>query len=258
MLRVVEPRGCVASDTTRFRPRSHLLHAATVSVWSVIAETLPVKMLRSGEHVLGHLSSRTHFARIRAGVAKVVVLPPNGNQQVVDIVSVGDWIWPTVSSSIERSSVALTPLEVNVFSRSLLTQIALERPEASMCLLHDMLEAFDRMNSHLATIGRLTAIERVCFFLNELCSRSSCSGFIERCANSSKVVIHLPLDRSVIADYLGLSEETVCRCLSVLEQKTVIEKRRRTIVIRSPLKLSSLASGKECFCADDTEIENSP
>lgn len=63
----------------------------------------------------------------------------------------------------------------------------------------------------LLLLGHRTAAERVAAFLRDLYSRTGVSG-----------LVHLPMHRSDIADYLGLTPETVSRALSALVKRGLI------------------------------------
>jgi CRP-like cAMP-binding protein len=71
----------------------------------------------------------------------------------------------------------------------------------------------DLANAHGRTLllGRMTASERIAAFLLEMCERRDRAKFLD-----------LPMSRSDIADYLGLTIETVCRNLSSLKRDGVI------------------------------------
>jgi len=74
-------------------------------------------------------------------------------------------------------------------------------------LLSDMLNAQTRM----LLLGRMNALERVTTFLIDHCRRRKGSRMVE-----------LPMSRIDIADYLGLTTETVCRVLSSLKREGAI------------------------------------
>jgi CRP-like cAMP-binding protein len=69
------------------------------------------------------------------------------------------------------------------------------------------------MHDHLMLLGRQTALERVSSFLLSL---KECM----RCGEGE--VLEIPMSRQDIADYLGLTIETVCRVLSKLRRSRAI------------------------------------
>lgn len=78
-------------------------------------------------------------------------------------------------------------------------------------LLSLTLRRFARMESHLVLLGRLSANEKMASFLCDLLDRQA-----------SDDVINLPMQRADIADYLGLTFETISRVLRVLKDKGII------------------------------------
>jgi CRP/FNR family nitrogen fixation transcriptional regulator len=79
-------------------------------------------------------------------------------------------------------------------------------------LLTIALRRFGRMQTHLVLLGRMTASEKLAHFLLDLLERQE-----------SDDIVNLPMQRNDIADYLGLTFETVSRALRVLKDKAVIK-----------------------------------
>jgi CRP/FNR family nitrogen fixation transcriptional regulator len=73
------------------------------------------------------------------------------------------------------------------------------------------LRSLTRAQEHLLVLGRQNAIERMAAFLLDLSDRQDTSQFID-----------LPMQRSDIADYLGLTFETVSRILRKLKEARII------------------------------------
>ena len=73
------------------------------------------------------------------------------------------------------------------------------------------LRRFARMQAHLVLLGRLSANEKMARFL---------CGLLEQ--QDSDAIINLPMQRADIADYLGLTFETVSRVLRVLKDRDLI------------------------------------
>jgi CRP/FNR family transcriptional regulator, nitrogen fixation regulation protein len=85
---------------------------------------------------------------------------------------------------------------------------------------------------HMLLLGRKTSLERVAAFLIEMDKRLTAAG-----------IMALPMSRRDIADYLGLTLETVSRALSRLHELGIlgfIGNTQRQIVLLDRLKLASL------------------
>jgi CRP/FNR family nitrogen fixation transcriptional regulator len=78
-------------------------------------------------------------------------------------------------------------------------------------LLSLALRRFARLQAHLVVLGRMNANERMASFLRDLLERQD-----------SDRTIHLPMQRNDIADYLGMTFETVSRVLRVLKDRGLI------------------------------------
>ncbi len=84
--------------------------------------------------------------------------------------------------------------------------------------------------THMLLLGRKTAIEKVAAFLIEMDVRLTAAG-----------VMSLPMNRRDIADYLGLTLETVSRALSELRDRDILSfigQSQRQILLRDRAKLT--------------------
>jgi CRP/FNR family nitrogen fixation transcriptional regulator len=83
---------------------------------------------------------------------------------------------------------------------------------------------------HMLLLGRKTALERVATFLLEMDRRLAVTG-----------TMALPMCRRDIADYLGLTLETISRALSQLHSEGVLDfSGARQIILRNRRKLHSI------------------
>lgn len=99
-------------------------------------------------------------------------------------------------------------------------------------LLSVISSSLEHAENHMLLLGRKTSLERVAAFLIEMDKRLTAAG-----------VLSLPMTRRDIADYLGLTLESVSRALSELRGTGVLDfigQTQREIVIRDRPRLASL------------------
>jgi CRP/FNR family nitrogen fixation transcriptional regulator len=88
-------------------------------------------------------------------------------------------------------------------------------------------------HSHLMLLGRKSASERIASFLLEMA---------ERLPEHGDCVVCLPMTRTDVADYLGMTIETVCRNLAQFRRDGTIAIERGGIAIRNRVSLEMMAS----------------
>lgn len=98
-----------------------------------------------------------------------------------------------------------------------LTGLKILRPDAEAQLSHELfklaMDSLCRAHDHLLTVGRNDAAGRVAAFLLEIATRQN---------SRDMDAIDLPMSRADIADYLGLTIETVSRVLTKLKEARII------------------------------------
>jgi CRP/FNR family nitrogen fixation transcriptional regulator len=119
----------------------------------------------------------------------------------------------------------------------LIKRTSLERvAEADVSITHDLLymttDNLQHAEDHMLLLGRKTSLERVVAFLLEMDRRLTAAG-----------IIALPMCRRDIADYLGLTLETVSRALSKLHGSGILGflgTNQRQIILLDRQKLANL------------------
>jgi CRP/FNR family transcriptional regulator len=91
------------------------------------------------------------------------------------------------------------------------------------------LDELDAAREWMLLLGRKTAREKIASFLSIIARRDAS---LKNSKNATELAFDLPLTREAMADYLGLTLETVSRQMSALKRDGVIElKGKRHIIV---------------------------
>jgi CRP/FNR family transcriptional regulator len=168
---------------------------------------------------------------VESGAVMIYRILDDGRRQVVEVVfpdgifgltsgethqTYAETLMPSVVHSIKKSAFAR--------SDALRGRIA-ERLQSQIAHLHD----------HAVSLGRKTAEERICTLILR---------FRDLDAKAGQVA--LPMTRTEIADYLGLTLETVCRTLSDLNRRKLVEVGQKKSEVRVP----DLGKLRRAACCD--------
>lgn len=129
---------------------------------------------------------------------------------------------------------AIVDTTTRVVRRHSLEYVAATDPRVAQNLLSMTARNLLHAEDHMLLLGRKTSLERVAAFLLEMDQRLARTGMIA-----------LPMSRRDIADYLGLTLETVSRALSYLRERGLLEfseTSQRQIVLRDRAELKKLDS----------------
>jgi len=153
--------------------------------------------------------------QVLRGVACLYKLLPDGRRQVARFCHAGDMIGLTADGCYPYTADALTGLTVVRIRRADLEN----RIESDCALGKTVLRALGQELSlaqeQLLLLGRKSASERVASFLQAMVEQATRDG-----GNGHSVV--LPMTRVDIADFLGLTHETVCRTFSLFRNEGII------------------------------------
>jgi CRP/FNR family nitrogen fixation transcriptional regulator len=155
---------------------------------------------------------------ILEGSVMISKMLPDGRRQIIELLGPGDVFGITTTGFHESAAETLTPVRVAAYDRaglardSALQLVFAERLKNQICALHD----------HAMLLGRKTARERVATFLMRLIPGRGGSGCLGPRAEADRCRVTVALTRQEIADYLGLTLETVSRAFSQLKREGVL------------------------------------
>ncbi|MEM7733331.1 MAG: Crp/Fnr family transcriptional regulator [Pseudomonadota bacterium] len=178
------------------------------------------KVLDAGQpHVMeGDLSG--DFANVTQGVAKMVCGAEDGRSQIVGLLFPSDFIAGALGdrdpTTARHSIEAITELQLCIFPRRQFEEVLHEHPSLEFKLLKRTLDELQLAREWMVLLGRKTAEERVASFLVHVSQK------MENLGCQGRTSFDLPLSRTEIADYIGLTLETVSRQITRLRKDGVI------------------------------------
>lgn len=197
--------------------------------------------------------ARQHFARnqtvfsegdeacflyvvVKGGV-RLTKMRLNGRRQIAGFALNGDVFGFEADEQHSLSAEALCDTIVRSCSRQHVDRLSEELAEVRHEVIGHLRRQVLAAQAHSVTLGRHTAAERVASFVLQ---------FTDRHAAGNGDTLALPMSRLDIADYLGLTLETVCRELAALKQQGLIGiPGRNWIALRDRTGLEQLAEGAE-------------
>ena len=151
------------------------------------------------------------MCQVVEGAVMLYKLLPDGRRQVVELLGPGDIFGFAQGQYRDTSAETLNVTRVRFYDR----RHADRSCSFQRVLARQMLAQLEAMHEHAVLLGRMSAMERVARFLLRLAAHVT-----EETDDPS--VIRLAMTRQEIADYLGLTIETVSRSFSELRRRGVI------------------------------------
>ena len=197
-----------------------------------------VRIVKSREHILTTGDARTHVYRIESGSVCLYKVMSDGRRQVLDFACAGDFIGLGCQAEHAFNAQALEPVRLKCLPVATLYRMADRDPRIGIKLYENLSRELSATQEHLFTVGQRSAVERVACFLLAYGRRTG------RCGQCAETIV-LPMTRSDIADFLGLTIETVSRTLTKLRSAKVIDLEQCTLIRLLDIgKLQQLAAGE--------------
>jgi CRP/FNR family transcriptional regulator, anaerobic regulatory protein len=196
-----------------------------------------VRKIPANETLWCEGEERSHIFIVRSGAICFSRMLPDGRRIVLgfaypgDIIGLGSDLHNRDAQTVQATRLEAIP--VAAFKRAVAEDPSLGR-QATVAVN----QALDAAYQHVVVISKLAANERLASFLIALSDRNERNGL-------SPLSIVLPMRRVDIADYLGLTIETVSRTFTILKNAGLIAMDQASIVIFKDIqKLRALASGE--------------
>jgi CRP/FNR family transcriptional regulator, anaerobic regulatory protein len=189
----------------------------------------------SRETVFAQEELTTSFYNLVEGVIRLYKLLPDGRRQIVGFALPGDFMGMANSIRHSFSADAIRPVAVCQISRTSFTRFVKDKPHLLRRINELTVRELSQAKEHMVLLGRRSAEEKVATFL---------VGWRDRLAELTgpSTMVSLPMGRQDIADYLGLTIETVSRTFTRLERDRVIEIMPGGVRLLDPARAEALAA----------------
>ena len=181
---------------------------------------VPISFGRDSE-IYGETEPTEYLYKVVSGAVRTYKVMTDGRRQIGGFYLAGDVFGLELGKEHTLSAEAITKTKVLAMKRRALAAMARRDQQVARRLWELTAGELERAQRHILRLIK-TAQERVASFLLEMAERIPADECVE-----------LPMSRQDIADYLGLTIETISRMLALLEREGAIElSSSRRIVLR--------------------------
>jgi CRP/FNR family transcriptional regulator, nitrogen fixation regulation protein len=206
-------------------PQSSDAHAGAIEWMGAV-----MPFARNAE-VYGENEPADYLYKVVSGAVRTYKVLVDGRRQVGGFYLPGDIFGLETGSEHSLSAEAITESKILVIKRSAVVALAARDNDVAREMWALTARELERIQAHMLLLIK-SAQERVAGFLLEMADRVPGASVVE-----------LPMSRQDIADYLGLTIETVSRTLTCLEKSAAIEvPTSRRILLRNRSALNRLNS----------------
>lgn len=171
---------------------------------------------KAGDVILWRGEPLEFVASLVTGAASLSKTLEDGRTQMVGLLLPSDFIGRPGRTEIEFDVTAATDVTLCCFNRQPFEKLVEETPHVAQRLMELALDELDAAREWMLLLGRKTAREKIATFIEMLARRSHVSD------QDTDAQLTLYLTRDQIANYLGLTLETVSRHFSALKKEGLI------------------------------------
>ncbi len=219
-------------STSASLPRPHSLSELGMAAASNSMISLSEFFYRRDSEIYGEKEPAEYIYQIKSGAVRSYKLLCDGRRQIGAFHVPGD-IFGLENGDVHRfTTEAVVDTTVRLIRQESLDAAAGSDGTLTRSLLYMTTKNLRHAEDHMLLLGRKTSVERVAAFLIEMDGRLAAAG-----------VLALPMSRRDIADYLGLTLETISRSLSHLRELGIlgfVDNNQRHIVLLDRKQLATL------------------
>jgi len=200
---------CAVRDMTICAPLDSQEQAQIAALMTSVDLTAGAPLFDEGEEA-------GSVFNVTSGCLKVYKLLPDGRRQVTGFLFAGDFLGLAKQETYAFSAEAVTPCLLCRFPRHKLENLMQRLPKIEQRLLSIASNELAAAQEQMLLLGRKTAREKIASFLLMLSKRAKQRG-------QAGDPVSVPMSRTDIGDYLGLTTETVSRTFTQLKQDSIIQ-----------------------------------
>ncbi len=203
------------------------------------------RSFQAGQPVIWSGDRMEFVGSVVTGIATLTQTMEDGRRQMVGLLLPSDFVGRPGRATAAYDVTATTDLVMCCFRKKPFEEMMATTPHIAQRLLEMTLDELDAAREWMLLLGRKTAEEKVASFLLMLARRSLVIG----CSHSKASGVpsfELPLTRADMADFLGLTIETVSRQITKLKtSKAVRLVANRLIQVPDIRRLAKIAGQEE-------------
>ena len=212
-------------------------------------DIMSVRHLTRGQMIFDEPHQLDSLAVVASGLVKLIYPLPDGRQQIVDLLSNGDTLWRRNPSTQVFLAEATCDSDVCIFTGRSFAAALGAHPKEERALHSKALDNLEGARTQLLVLGRMSSMEKVATVLIKLAYAGENLHHSSKPSGSTLPLVLLPMTRLEMADYLGLTVETVCRTITKLKLAGLIRLvDTRTIELCDPDGMKAIAECRRALC----------
>ncbi|WP_417316774.1 cyclic nucleotide-binding domain-containing protein [Emcibacter sp.] len=180
-----------------------------------------------------------YLFNVREGTVRLSKMLADGRRQITGFLFPGDFFGLACKDVYSYTAEAITPVETCRFQRRKITEKFRELPQLGERVFEMTTTELQSAHDQMLLLGRKSAREKLCSFLIYMADKTrTIGGYPPNHA-------YLPMSRADVADYLGLTVETVSRQFTKLAQEDLIRlDSAHNVILLDPESLQEMSEGE--------------
>ncbi|GGG22091.1 Crp/Fnr family transcriptional regulator [Rhizobium wenxiniae] len=201
----------------------------------------PVEFVQPGQSIFFEGDEAKHVFEVVAGALRIFRILSDGRRVVTGFVFDGDLLGVSLRKNYLYSAEALVDTKIRRLTRKNFDLVVRQSEDLAPRAFEFICDEMAAVQDQMVLLACKSAEERLCTFLLKHLRKSMTKG-------EGQSVVKLPMTRQDMADYLGLTIETVSRMITKLSTKGVLGcVGRHSVKVMKPMLLAQLAGDDDVY-----------